>query len=189
MKQKTRYNIRLAHRKGIRVLPSSDIQTFHRLLQKTGQRDQFGIHSRAYYQAAYDLFHPSGACELLLATFEGEPLAGLMVFSSGQRSWYLFGASTDLHRNRMPNHLLQWEAIRWARAQGCAEYDLWGIPDASTDTLEADFLGRADGLWGVYRFKRGFGGEQKRAAGPWDRVYQPAIYWLYRWWVARRITA
>jgi lipid II:glycine glycyltransferase (peptidoglycan interpeptide bridge formation enzyme) len=189
MKQKTRYNIRLAGRKDILVHPSTDIQTFHRLLQVTGERDQFGVHSLAYYQAAYDLFHPKGACELLLATYEGEPLAGLMVFASGPRSWYLFGASTDLHRNRMPNHLLQWEAIRWARAQGCTEYDLWGIPDASTETLEAEFTDRADGLWGVYRFKRGFGGEQRRAAGPWEKVYHSALYWAYQWWVARRISA
>ncbi len=188
MKQKTRYNIRLARRKGIKVNASADIQTFHKLLEITSDRDEFGVHSQAYYQAGYDLFHPTGACELLLASYEGEPLAGLMVFACGERSWYLFGASTDQHRNRMPNHLLQWEAIRWARAQGCTEYDLWGIPDASTEALEAEFMNRSDGLWGVYRFKRGFGGEPHRADGPWDRVYFPSLYRVYQWWANRRIT-
>jgi lipid II:glycine glycyltransferase (peptidoglycan interpeptide bridge formation enzyme) len=189
MKQKTRYNIRLARRKGIQVQPSADIATFYQLLQVTGTRDQFGIHSLAYYEAAYDLFHPEGNCELLLATFGEEPLAGLMVFAYGNRSWYLYGASTNLHRNRMPNHLLQWEAIRWAQAKGCLEYDLWGIPDVSATALDAEYLKRTNGLWGVYRFKRGFGGQQQRSAGPWDRVYQPALYRIYQWWVTRQLSA
>ncbi len=63
----------------------------------------------------------------------------------------------------MPTYLLQWEAMRWAKARGCAEYDLWGVPDADETTLEANFSERSDGLWGVYRFKRGFGGELKRS--------------------------
>ena len=79
----------------------------------------------------------------------------------------------------MPNHLLQWEAMRWARYQGCTEYDLWGVPDADLDTLEANFKQQTAGLWGVYRFKRGFGGKLLRSAGPWDRVYKPFLYRLY----------
>jgi lipid II:glycine glycyltransferase (peptidoglycan interpeptide bridge formation enzyme) len=83
----------------------------------------------------------------------------------------------------MPTYLLQWEAMRWARASGCVEYDLWGVPDADEEILEEQFTGRSDGLWGVYRFKRGFGGRLRRAPGPWDRVYRPFLYNLYRWWV------
>ncbi len=86
----------------------------------------------------------------------------------------------------MPTYLLQFEAMRWAKRQGCAEYDLWGVPDADEAALEANFTGRSDGLWGVYRFKRGFGGELLRSAGAWDRAYLPPVYPLYRWWSRRR---
>ncbi len=181
MKQKTRYNIRLAARKGVVVRPSQDIAAFHALMQTTGQRDGFAVHSLAYYRMAWALFHPLGACELLMAEYEGQPLAGLMVFAWGQRAWYLYGASNNRERNRMPTYLLQWEAMRWAKAHGCTEYDLWGVPDEDQETLEASFSQRSDGLWGVYRFKRGFGGVLRRAAQPLDRVYHPMLYRLGVW--------
>jgi peptidoglycan pentaglycine glycine transferase (the first glycine) len=185
MKQKTRYNVRLALKKGVVVSPSADIDTFHRLILSTGMRDRFGVHSREYYRRAYELFFPRGECELLIAEHQGVPLAALMVFARGSRAWYFYGASSDAQRDRMPTYLLQWEAMRWARSQGCTVYDLWGVPDADERTLEAQFTQRSDGLWGVYRFKRGFGGELHRAQGPWDRVYNPVLYRLYSWWVAR----
>jgi lipid II:glycine glycyltransferase (peptidoglycan interpeptide bridge formation enzyme) len=185
MKQKTRYNIRLALKKGVVVRPSSDLPTFHRLMQTTGERDRFGVHSLAYYQRAYELFHPRGECELLVAEYESEPLAALMVFAHGRRAWYFYGASSDEQRDRMPAYLLQWEAMRWARGLGCLEYDLWGVPDADADTLEAHFTERSDGLWGVYRFKRGFGGRLRRSPGAWDRIYNPVLYTFYRWWTKR----
>lgn len=185
MKQKTRYNIKLAQKKGVTIRPCPDIEMFHDLMQITGERDQFGVHNLKYYRRAYDLFHPHGACEMLLGEYEGEPLAGVMVFSHGQRAWYLYGASSNRHRERMPNYLLQWEAMRWARNKGCSEYDLWGVPDVDLEILEAEFTHRDEGLWGVYRFKRGFGGTLRRAAGPWDRVYKPVLYTFYRWWMKR----
>ena len=181
MKQKTRYNVRLAEKKGVTVRAWDDLDGFHRLMQITGSRDGFGVHSLAYYRKAYDLFHPTGMAELLVAEFEGRPLAALMIFAVGARSWYLYGASNDEERNRMPTYLLQWEAMRWAKARGCAEYDLWGVPDVDEATLEAGFETRHDGLWGVYRFKRGFGGEVKRAAQALDKVYMPWLYQVYLW--------
>ena len=180
MKQKTRYNIRLAEKKGIRVYPTDDVSGFYKLMTLTGKRDRFGVHSQEYYQQAYDLFAPTGSCRLLQAEFEGEPLAALMVFVYGKRAWYLYGASSDAHREKMPAYLLQWEAMRWAKGQGAHQYDLYGIPDHSEAELESGFTRRSDGLWGVYRFKRGFGGAIHRAAGPWDRVYQPLIYRVYQ---------
>lgn len=181
MKQKCRYNVRLAEKKGVTVRAWDDLDGFHRLMQVTGGRDGFGVHSLAYYKKAYELFHPAGLAELLLAEFEGQPLAALMIFAVGKRSWYLYGASNDEQRNRMPTYLLQWEAMRWARTHACAEYDLWGVPDEDEATLEAQFESRHDGLWGVYRFKRGFGGELKRAAQALDKVYMPWLYRLYVW--------
>jgi peptidoglycan pentaglycine glycine transferase (the first glycine) len=186
MKQKTRYNIRLAEKKGITVRTWDDIPAFHQMMLVTGGRDQFGVHSLEYYRRAYELFHPTGMAELLAAEFEGKPLAALMVFARGRRAWYIYGASTDEERNRMPTYLLQWEAMKWARAKGAEEYDLWGVPDEDEATLEANFESRHDGLWGVYRFKRGFGGAVKRSQQAVDRVYHPMLYKLYLWRMAGR---
>ena len=186
MKPKCRYNIRLAEKKGITIRTWDDISAFHEMMTVTGGRDNFGVHSREYYQRAYELFHSKGTCELLVAEFEGKPLAALMVFANGKRAWYVYGASNDQERNRMPTYLLQWEAIRWAKARGCEEYDLWGVPDENEETLEAQFESRHDGLWGVYRFKRGFGGMVKRAAQAVDRVYNPLLYWAYLKFIGNR---
>jgi len=185
MKQKCRYNIRLAEKKGISIRSWDDLDGFYQLMKVTGGRDGFGVHALEYYRKAYELFHPSGLAELLLAEFEDRPLAALMVFASGERSWYLYGASNDEERNRMPAYLLQWQAIRWAKERGCQEYDLWGVPDEDEDVLEAQFENRNDGLWGVYRFKRGFGGQVKRAAQALDRVYMPLLYRLYLWRIGK----
>ncbi|MEJ5313586.1 MULTISPECIES: peptidoglycan bridge formation glycyltransferase FemA/FemB family protein [Anaerolinea] len=185
MKQKTRYNIRLAERKGVLVQPSRDVDSFYRMMTMTGARDGFGVHSRAYYQRAYELFHPLGMAELLMATYEGKPLAGLMVFARGERAWYFYGASTDEERNRMPTYLLQWEAMRWAASRGCRWYDLWGVPDEAEEVLEARFETRRDGLWGVYRFKRGFGGVVRRSATTREYPLWQPLFPLYRWWEKR----
>jgi lipid II:glycine glycyltransferase (peptidoglycan interpeptide bridge formation enzyme) len=186
MKPKCRYNIRLAEKKDVTVRAWDDVKAFHEMMTVTGGRDHFGVHFLEYYQRAYSLFHPKGICELLVAEYQGKPLAALMVFANGKRAWYVYGASNDEERNRMPTYLLQWEAIRWAKARGCEEYDLWGVPDENEDVLESNFESRHDGLWGVYRFKRGFGGEVKRAAQALDRVYNPLLYWSYLRFLARR---
>ena len=81
----------------------------------------------------------------------------------------------------MPTYAVQWSAMQWAKGKGCTSYDMWGIPDYSAEELEANFQGRHDGLWGVYRFKRGFGGELKRTVGAADRVYNKLVYRLYQW--------
>jgi len=186
MKQKTRYNINLALKRNVIVKPQTELSTFYELMKITGQRDQFGIHSLAYYQRAFELFHTHDQCLLLIAEFEYTPISALIVFKAGNRAWYFYGGSSNLHRDRMPNYLVQWEAIRWAKTQGCCVYDLWGVPDVNLNTLETNFTSRSDGLWGVYRFKRGFGGELRRSAGPWDRVYNPILYRLYSLWMKYR---
>ena len=186
MKQKTRYNIRLAEKKGVTVCVWDDIEAFHKMMLVTGGRDGFGIHSLEYYKHAYELLHPNGLGEILVAEYEGKPLAALFVARNGRRAYYLYGASTNEERNRMPTYLLQWEAMKWARSHGCEEYDLWGVPDEDEATLEADFQTRSDGLWGVYRFKRGFGGELKRAAQALERVYNPLLYWAYLKFIGNR---
>jgi len=180
MKQKTRYNIRLAQKKDVIVRESNDLDEFQCLMRTTGARDDFGVHSIEYYQRAYQLFSASGKVALLQAEYDGKALAALMVFAAGQRAWYLYGASSDEERNRMPTYLLQWEAMRWAVAKGCRSYDLWGVPDEDEEQLESQFEERSDNLWGVYRFKRGFGGRLMRSACAWDKVYQPILYRAYQ---------
>ena len=180
MKQKTRYNIRLAEKKGVVVRETDDIQGFYQLMQTTGTRDGFAVHDISYYQKAFDIFSPSGACVLLGAFHEDKPLAYLMLFLSGERSWYFYGASDDNSRNLMPTYLLQWEAMRWSKTHGASVYDLWGIPDATSEELEEQFMQRNDGLWGVYRFKRGFGGEVVRTVPAYVRVYKPLLYRAYQ---------
>jgi len=179
MKSKTRYNIRLAGRNGVSVRRIDKIDPFYALLEFTADRAEFGIHTREYYRRAFELFHPSGECAIFLAEYQGQPLASIMVFTRGARSWYFYGASSREHRDLMAPYLVQWEAMRWAKVLGCTSYDLWGVPDEDFEVLEDQFTERSDGLWGVYRFKRGFGGQLLRSPGPWDRVYRPGLYSLY----------
>jgi lipid II:glycine glycyltransferase (peptidoglycan interpeptide bridge formation enzyme) len=152
------------------------------MMKQTGERDRFGVHSQAYYQAAYDLFHPSESGELFTAFYNDHPLASLMAFKRGKTAWYLYGASSSEMRNLMPTYLLQWQAMLWAKGKGCLEYDLWGIPDLEESDLEDNFTQREshEGLWGVYRFKRGFGGDILRSLGAYDRVYSSGMYALYQ---------
>jgi len=181
MKSKTRYNIRLAERKGVTVREGKeeDISLFYRLLEETGERDSFGVHEEEYYLQAWRIFAPQEGVKLLLAHYGEELLAALMVFAFGSRAWYLYGASSNRHRNRMPNHLLQWRAMCWAKERGCSTYDLWGIPEEAGLEQEEDMEAvlKRRGLWGVYRFKRGFGGRVVRYAS-YDYVYSRFFYWL-----------
>jgi len=172
MKSKTRYNVRLAARRGVTVHLGSvdDLPPFYQLYNETSQRDGFLIRPYAYYQDAWGRFLEAGRARLFLAEHEGEMLAGLILFVFGKTAWYMYGASSDQKRELMPNHLLQWEAMRWARAQGCTVYDMWGAPDV---------LDESDPLWGVYRFKAGFGGQFTRRIGAYDYPARQLLYWAY----------
>jgi lipid II:glycine glycyltransferase (peptidoglycan interpeptide bridge formation enzyme) len=174
MKEKWRYNIRLAARKGVQVRPAQgkeDVQAWYRLLQITGQRDHFGTHSFDYYWRAWQIFTPSEQAQLLLAEYEGQLLAGIFVGYMARQAIYLYGASSNEHRNLMPNYLLQWEAIRRAKARGATSYDFWGIPE----TDDAD-----EAMAGVYRFKSGWGGRIVRFAGNYEYIFRPLAMRLAR---------
>jgi peptidoglycan pentaglycine glycine transferase (the first glycine) len=189
MKQKTRYNIGLARRKGVTVRAGGpdDVAAFYHLMHTTAERNEFSIHPLGYYQSFMQLFAFGNAhlASLLVAEHEGRPLAGVIVVGLGKRATYLYGASSNDSRDLMPTYLLQWEAMRWARARGCLTYDLWGVPDEDEATLEANFKDREDGLWGVYRFKRGFGGQIVRHIGAWASIFSPFRWWLFN--QARRV--
>ena len=180
MKQKWRYNIRLAERKGItvRIGGEADLATFYALSEITAQRDHFAIHSEDYYRAAWRLFDAEHAVALFVAAHEGRALASIFVVACGRTAIYLYGASSDAERQRMPNHLLQWRAMLWAKERGCVLYDLWGIPSIgdSPDRLPE----------GLLKFKEGFGGRVVRYAGAFDVVYNRPLYRVLDYLIARR---
>ncbi len=172
MKPKWRYNIRLASRRGanVRAGTVADLSAFYALYAETSARDRFLIRPFSYYQKIWQMFLAAGRGHLLLAEVENQIVAGLFLFHFGPTAWYFYGASSNEFRSLMPNHVLQWEAMRWARAQGCVTYDLWGAPDT---------LDERDPMWGVYRFKEGFGGRFTPWIGAWDFPVSKAGYWLY----------
>ncbi|MAS32766.1 MAG: hypothetical protein CL610_02090 [Anaerolineaceae bacterium] len=182
MNQGTRRKIRKSLKSDIHYYEGSadDVAKFTAMMQTTGTRNDFGVHEPDYYRKAYDLFVSSDDAVLLMAEHAGDVLAGIMVFAAGTTAWYLYGASSNEKRNLMATYGVQWQAIEWARARGCQYYDLWGVPDADEAALEAQFQERADGLWGVYGFKRGWGGAVVRSAGAWDKVYNPLVYNGYK---------
>ena len=178
MKQKTRYNIRLAARRGVRVRPGAvaDLPQLYHMYAETSLRDGFAIRAAGYYQDAWGTFMAAGQAQPFLADVGGEIVAGVIVFRFGQTAIYMYGMSTAAHRDLMPNHLLQWEAIRWARQQGCSTYDFWGAPDRFEP---------GDSMWGVWKFKEGFGGRFVQTIGAWDYVASPTFYRLYTRWLPR----
>lgn len=182
MKQKTRYNIRLAEKKGVtlRVGTSDDFAMLYRMYAETSIRDRFVIRDEGYYKRAWGTFLmaanapitnlQSPRAEPLIAQVDNEPVAAIFVFYFAGRAYYVYGMSRDVHREKMPAYFLQWEALRRAKANGCRVYDLWGAPDVFDES---------DSMWGVYRFKEGLGGKVVRTLGAWDFAPNPLWYKLY----------
>lgn len=189
MKPKTRYNIGLALKKGVRVEEgsASDLPAWYELYRETARRDCITLHEYDYYRRQFELAREGaeGAPELklLLARHEGDLLAGIIVALHGREATYLYGASADAKRNLMPAYALQWEAIRLARRRGCRTYDLFGIPPSPAP---------GHPMQGLYRFKTGFGGRLLHRLGCWDVPYRRAAYGAYvlaeraRSWYFRR---
>jgi peptidoglycan pentaglycine glycine transferase (the first glycine) len=180
MKQKTRYNVNLAMRKGVTVRTGkqTDLDLLFKMYAETSVRDGFVIRNDSYYREVWNafMFHQGPkrldqpVAEALVAEVEGEPVAGVIIFRYAGKAWYLYGMSRLAHREMMPNYLLQWEAIKRSKAAGCTVYDMWGAPDEFVDT---------DPLWGVFRFKEGLGGTVHRYLGAWDYPVNRMLYRLY----------
>jgi len=187
MKQKTRYNIRLAEKRGVtlRVGKVGDLPMLYKMYAETSVRDGFVIRDEGYYKTVWELFMAgiqsqfanspisslqSPLAEPLIAEVDGEPVAAIFVFYFAGRAYYVYGMSRDKHRERMPTYLLQWEAMKHAKVKGCAVYDLWGAPEVFNES---------DSLWGVYRFKEGLGGKVVRTLGAWDFAPSPLWYKMY----------
>ena len=192
MKQKTRYNIRLAERKGVtlRIGTLADLGMLYKMYAETSVRDGFVIRDEDYYKTVWEIFmrenqsqfsktpilqspitnYQLPSTEPLIAEVNGEAVAAIFVFYFASRAYYVYGMSRDKHREKMSTYLLQWEAMKRARAKGCAVYDLWGAPDVFDES---------DSMWGVYRFKEGLGGKVVRALGAWDFAPNPLWYKMY----------
>ncbi len=177
MHEKTRYNIRLAERRGVRIknqesrIKNGSFETFWKLLQETATRDGFRTHAKEYYEKMLAVQSGRFSNELFFAEYGGEVLAAAIInFYRGETpiermATYLHGASAPRHREIMAPHLLQWRIIQEARKRGCAQYDFWGIDEQR---------------WpGVTRFKRGFAGREIAYPRSMDIVYRPAWYALY----------
>lgn len=173
-KQKTRYNIRLAERKGVVIkTPSTSevpIDLLYRLYAETSVRDGFVIRHADYYRDAWLGFMQAGRAQPFIAEVEGQVVAAIIVYHFGGRALYMYGMSSGQHRDKMPNHLLQWTAILWAKAQGCTLYDFWGAPDVFDES---------DSMFGVWKFKEGFNGQVIRTPGALDYAPSPFLYRLY----------
>ena len=172
MKKTWRYCVRLAGRKDVTVRignDEKDLDIFYQLLNTTSDRDSFFIYGKDFYQRLLELY--GDRARLLIAEYEGQPLGAALLIAHGRWCWYMYGASSNEQRDRMPNHLLQWTAFQWAKQQGCWYYNFRGIPD---------ILEEGQPMWGVYVFKSGFGGYAMRAMETQDQAYIPIIYTLYR---------
>ncbi|MDX1607971.1 MAG: peptidoglycan bridge formation glycyltransferase FemA/FemB family protein [Candidatus Spechtbacterales bacterium] len=162
MHKKTRYNIRLAGRRGVKIAESEDFESFWKLMRKTAQRDKFHTHSKDYYEKLLGL----NMAKLYFAKKEDKLHAAAITLFYKGRATYLHGASDYKYRRDMAPHLLHWQIILDAKEQGLKEYDLWGIDEKK---------------WpGVTRFKRGFEGEEVEYIGSWDIPLQKFWYNLYK---------
>jgi lipid II:glycine glycyltransferase (peptidoglycan interpeptide bridge formation enzyme) len=173
MKSKTRYNIRLAARKGVEISEAGpeDLGEFYALFRETAERDDFFIHSEDVYRRMFALFRSTGRFAMLFARHEGRLIAAITLLHFGGTCWYLQGASSNADRNLMPTYLLQWEGIKWARAVGCSEYDFRAVPDLLREDQD---------MYGVYRFKEGFGGYQFTTLPTYGAAYHPLLFPLWR---------
>lgn len=184
MRKQTRRDIRRAGRKGVTVRRGSleDLPAFYKLMEITGQRGEFSPRMREYYRHEWQTFARSKQSVLLMAFYQDQLLAMQMAYYFGKHAAAFHGASSREHTKLCPNHLLVWEAIKWAKALGCETYDLWGIPpevgQAVHEGREPPTPRRTDGLWGVYHFKSGFSKDIVYYVGAYDSVYFPFLYRL-----------
>jgi len=167
---KTRYNIRLASKKGVtvKIATKDELKEFHKIMMETGVRDGFVIRSLEYFEKMYDEMSPNHL-RLYMAYLDEKPIAGTISILYGDKCWYLYGASSNAHRNVMPNYLLQWEMIKWAIHENCNVYDFRGV---------SGNLDENSPLYGLYRFKKGFNGDFTEFIGELELIFNPLIHFI-----------
>ena len=180
MKSKTRYNIRLAGKKGVRVKRCGieTLDKWYEIYRETGTRDKIALHSPDYYRKVFEYAASEGDAgeinpdiRLYMAESEGRYIAGIVTSFYSGKAVYLYGASLNSDREKMPAYALQWKAMCDAKDEGCTEYDMFGIPPADDPDHP---------MHGLYRFKTGFGGSIIHRAGCYDYPLKPSGYSLYR---------
>lgn len=169
---KTRYNIRLATKKGVEIKEGTkeDLKDFHRIMVETGKRDNFLIRSLSYFEKMYDEMAPNHM-KVLMAYHDGQPIAGIIPIMYGNKTWYLYGASSNSKRNLMPNYLLQWTMIQEAIDNGHDMYDFRGVSGVVDENHPQ---------YGLYRFKKGFNARFVEFIGEVYIPYKPLKYKLYK---------
>ena len=172
---KTRYNVRLATKKGVVIKEGTrdDLKVFHKIMVTTGIRDGFITRPLSYFERMYDQMAPAHM-KLLMAYHEDKPISGVIVIMYGNKTWYLYGASSNEHRNLMPNYLLQWEMIKMAIARHDDMYDFRGV---------SGVVDESHPQYGLYRFKQGFGAEFTEFIGEIYIPFKPLTYKLYKFFL------
>lgn len=162
--QGARRKVRIAMRNNveIRVVDSAYLDDFIRIMEITGQRDGFNTRPRAYFVRMLEALGEH--VRLYMGFYEGQPVCGAITTNYAGKACYVYGASDNVHRNVMPNYLMQWEMIRWAVETGCTVYDFQGV----SGNLE-----EGSHMYGLYQFKRGFNGQLDELAGEFDYIYKP----------------
>lgn len=170
--EKWRYNIRLAGRKGVKIIEGGrdDMKKFHDIMLTTGVRDNFLIRPLSYFERMYDELAPKGYMKLLMAEYEGEIIAAVIPIIYGNKVWYLYGASSNEHRNVMPNYLLQWEQIKLALKNKCDIYDFRGV---------SGHVDEGHPQYGIYKFKKGFNGDFVEFVGELKMTLNPFMDFVY----------
>lgn len=179
MKQKTRYNIRLAAKKGVQteVVTMGDwapiIDELYSLIEETSARHGIRPHARKYYAGMIEAFAQKGQCAIVRAWHENDVLVSYLLLEQGNTLTYLHGASSDVKKNLMAPYAAQWAAIQYGRSRGLTQYDFFGITPSNVEKPEQHYLN------GVTRFKNGFGGEEVRYPGTFEQPLRPMWYTLY----------
>lgn len=174
MKHKTRYNIRLAERKGVKIRTSNDpkdMEEFYKLIEITYQRSKIKAHTKNYYQKQFETLNREGLAKLVIAEYKGKTLVANFMIFFGQTATYVHGASSNEYRNVMAPHLAQWVAVKAAKEHGFKIYDFWGI--APDDDPKHSWAG-------VTRFKKGFGGREINYPGTFDLTINQGWYNIYK---------
>lgn len=171
---KTRYNIRLAQKKGVKVEERTDdraLEIYLNLYFETTTRQNYLGHSRDYHRQVWQTLKKAGMARFLIASFEGKPLTAWMLLNFGNKLYYPYGGSSNKFRELMHSNLVAWEAIKLGKKLKLKYFDMWGAlgPDADPK----------DPWFGFHRFKQGYGGSLVEYIGTFDLVLNPLIYYIF----------
>jgi lipid II:glycine glycyltransferase (peptidoglycan interpeptide bridge formation enzyme) len=174
MSTKQRYNTNYAIKKGVKVRKAEnqkDFDIFFKLYEETGNRQGFYFRPRSYLQKAREIFSSHNACDILIAEYEGKPLASWMLFTSDNILYYPYGGSTEEMKNLQANCLIGWEAIKYGKGKNCTLFDMWG---AAVDLNNIN-----DPYYGFSQFKAKYGGQHVLYIDSYDLILNESAYKMF----------